>query len=406
MNNHQAAELYIRKYREELMCKMPFYGEILSHLTIVDDNRVETVCTNGKSIHYNSDYIMGKTPNERNYILTHELLHIILLHCIRGIGKNQEMWNIATDYVVNGILDKMIRTMSSRVIPMSRPSKGTFYELYSEQSADELYSQIVNDNKDNKKIIKIIILRKRYGDASSDKYTVKTKTLSLDLDMDMTEEEVKNLEKELQSIIDSASKNWSSDSTATLVGRELGALKQSRRLPWKRLLKRFLEEENYEDSSYDTPERKYLHMDMILPGTNISGEDRLNDVWAFIDCSGSIEADEMQAFREELYTICKGFNATVNIAYWDTEIRDLYEGVNADNLSECIPHYSGGTEPTCIYMFLRENHIDPKVLIILSDGGFDRIDDYYCKRNRNKTIFVLTEGSTSDYSYIGKVARL
>lgn len=136
-----------------------------------------------------------------------------------------------------------------------------------------------------------------------------------DLVVELTEEEERILEKEINEIVENALKNWSKDRSSELVKRQLYILKHDKRLPWKKLLKRFLMESEADETSYDHPERKYLHMELIFPGVGSESiKSRLDNIWAFIDTSGSIDEDEMNSFVTQLYEICKQFDSNASHA--------------------------------------------------------------------------------------------
>ena len=74
--------------------------------------------------------------------------HIILLHFRRQKGRDESIWNVAADYVVNGLLepvsaeyDRYYRRMDCG-IRFTRPKQGCFLKEYDGQSVEELYRMI------------------------------------------------------------------------------------------------------------------------------------------------------------------------------------------------------------------------------------------------------------------------
>lgn len=183
----------------------------------------------------------------------------------------------------------------------------------------------------------------------------------------------------------------------------------SRNIRWQSLLRDFLTAEISEDTSYATPERKYIHMDLIIPGHCMS-EEKIGNVWAFVDSSGSIDNDEMNQFLTQLYRISKEFQSVLNIAYWDTEVTDVYKGIaNKNDILNCVPHHSGGTDINCIYNWMKNNHVNPDVMLILTDGYFGKINTESFKKSfARKTVLVLSPQAEidSDMKKIGRIASL
>ena len=77
-------EKEVQRFKMELLRKMPFYGDILMHLVFVEDKRIPTAATNGKIIWYNPNFLSGLKPGERNFVLMHEVLHVVLRHINRS----------------------------------------------------------------------------------------------------------------------------------------------------------------------------------------------------------------------------------------------------------------------------------------------------------------------------------
>ncbi|SCX79424.1 Predicted metal-dependent peptidase [Lachnospiraceae bacterium XBB2008] len=403
---------HISEFRSELMKNMPFFGDIMSHVDVVENNSVETACTNGRVIYYNSSFMHRLSVWQQNYIMMHELMHIILLHFSIKIGMDEHLWNVASDYVVNGLLEEGLGIKegpSKRYnIGFDKPDFGCFLSSYTGQAVEQLYHALYQDNKNNRRSPYVLLIRDGYG------LPVKLKPVKRKMDpggydiiFDLTPAEAELLKNEIKKLVDDATKSWSDDPSIQIVAEELNILKHADRLPWKKLLKRFLMEAEAEDTSYDHPERKYLHMELILPGAGTeSVRSNLENIWAFVDSSGSISQDELNRFVSELYDICRQFDSNVNIGFWDTSVHDVYTNVAKDDIARCNVNYRGGTDANSVYDYLEKNRIDPKVMLILTDGWFERVSDFRAKQYKRKTIVVLSAPTDRNVSNLGKVARL
>ena len=69
-------ESQIREFRLALLREMPFYGELLSHFEIRESRLISTASTDGREILYNRKFFQELSPEECNYVLMHELMHI------------------------------------------------------------------------------------------------------------------------------------------------------------------------------------------------------------------------------------------------------------------------------------------------------------------------------------------
>jgi predicted metal-dependent peptidase len=62
----------------------------------------------------------------------------------------------------------------------------------------------------------------------------------------------------------------------------------------------------------------------------------------------------------------------IHIVGWDTEIGGVGEFTsdNMADITEFDPLGGGGTDPMCVWQYLRENNIEPKKLIMFTDYCF------------------------------------
>ena len=87
--------------RMRLMCTHGFYGLLLMHMRYAVDEAVETACTDGVRITFGTDFLESLTDSELDFVMMHELLHVVLRHCLRADERDNELFNIACDIVVN-----------------------------------------------------------------------------------------------------------------------------------------------------------------------------------------------------------------------------------------------------------------------------------------------------------------
>ncbi|MCR5735033.1 MAG: VWA-like domain-containing protein [Lachnospiraceae bacterium] len=411
MGTRKEIEEQTRDFRVNLIREMPFYGELLSRFDIKESRAVASAGTDGRGILYNQKYFGELNEGERNYVLMHELLHIILQHPYRAAGKNEKIWNVASDYVVNALLDDLICRYNlanlhrSSSLWLTKPECGCFMTCYSGESVEELYHGLYEKNKKRlKKFGKMLLqVEGKFGEEQLQEFRPE----DLDLICGMKPEEADILIDQLKGWTKTAMKNWSNDPSVASLKQQLYILDNARILPWKTILKRFLKEYETTEVSYDHPERKYLHMDLILPGEGRDTEDdMLEDVWAFIDTSGSISQDDKNAFITQLYRICKQFHAKINIGYWDVEMHEVYRDVSDVEIVHASTGHSGGTDANAVYDYLEKNRVNASVIMILTDGYFDQVEAWRIAPYKKKTIVVLSDSGFHYCSEMGKIAKL
>ena len=378
---------YIESLKAHMSVRYPFYGEILAHIEFIRNDSVSTVCTTGREIIYNEDFLHKKSVSERNYIIMHEVMHIILKHWKRPGERYPQIWNLAADYVVNYILDNQIVNLSDDVISFTSPKERLHLDTYNGESVEELYADIISDHEKYKKHIRFV---------ERDLFVI----------AGMSDEEAEVWESELDSLIQTGIRKCCSRGRFDGIPQYCFSMVVSKQISWKRILRRFLSVKETEDITYTTPERKYIHMDMILPGYGKDEERRIGTVWAFIDDSGSVGKDELNEFITQLHRIISECKATLNIVFWNDGIDAEYMNVKKDQLFQCVPRSSGGTDPECIYRYLDEKKIDPTVMIILTDGIFTTVRDQLVNKRNRKTILVISPGGCCAHNSMGKITKL
>ena len=94
----------ILKAKVQLILDQPFFAAMALHLKYIEDNSIKCGVTNGKQLRYNPSAIEQLSIDEVKGLLTHEVLHIALLHHTRRNKRDLRKWNKAADYAINQIL--------------------------------------------------------------------------------------------------------------------------------------------------------------------------------------------------------------------------------------------------------------------------------------------------------------
>ena len=95
--------LRLMQSRSRILCHHGFYGLLLMHLKYKLDEEAETAYTDGQCIAFSPKFMAELNDKELDFVMMHEILHVVLQHCIREPVKNADpdQWNIACDVVVN-----------------------------------------------------------------------------------------------------------------------------------------------------------------------------------------------------------------------------------------------------------------------------------------------------------------
>ncbi len=140
-------KLLLSKMR--VLASHSFYGLLLSHLKFALDEACPTAYTDGKKIAFNPSFLESLTEDETDFVLMHEVLHVVLKHCTRGNDYSPEGFNIACDIVVNSnilkSMDDDLRKISiGKEVLMHLAPNNKEGHLY---TAEEVYDMLPSSQK-------------------------------------------------------------------------------------------------------------------------------------------------------------------------------------------------------------------------------------------------------------------
>lgn len=122
----------ISRIRTRLLLQEPFFGTLSMRLQMIADESIPTLRTNGEWLKYNPEFIAGLTDAEQLAVMAHEVSHCALLHVFRRGNRDNQKWNEACDYAVNQILIDS---------GMKLPKDCLMDAQYKGMSAEEIYSK-------------------------------------------------------------------------------------------------------------------------------------------------------------------------------------------------------------------------------------------------------------------------
>ncbi len=101
----------IEVLKRKMLVKYPFFGSVVTNVDYKESKDIIAAATDGKIIYYNSDFLNELNISEQIFIFAHEVCHIAFNHILRSENKDNDLWNIATDAVINQFLKRDSLTM-------------------------------------------------------------------------------------------------------------------------------------------------------------------------------------------------------------------------------------------------------------------------------------------------------
>jgi predicted metal-dependent peptidase len=349
--DNQARERLVTA-RIGLLLRHSFFGNLATRLQLINaDEWCSTAATDGLKFYYNSRFIMMLKPKEVEFLVGHEVLHVVYDHMGRRGDRDPQLWNIADDYAVNADLKRHKVGEFIKTVPCLYEAK------YDGKSAEEIY----DDLYDKAEKINIEDLIDQMIDQHMDGNGENEGQLQ------MSDEERERVRQEVKQAIINAAQGAEAGSIPKGVER---LIKQHTNplMPWRELIQTNLTSSIRTDFSFMRPSRRGWHMDAILPAMT-PGEEI--DVVVGIDMSGSISTKQGQDFLGEIGGMMDTFDGyRVHVFCFDTEIYNPkdFTSENLDSIDEYEPVGGGGTDFDAIFKYLKENAIEPKRLIVFTDG--------------------------------------
>jgi predicted metal-dependent peptidase len=319
----------------------PFFGTLALFAEFRVSDTVPTAATDGKVLWFNPDFTAKQNPSQLCGLIAHELLHAALQHLPRRRERDPQLWNIAADIVVNG----MVSGDTNYTLPEGGVENASLAHL----SVEEIYEKLITGKLKVPKIGLLDLLGG--GDHTA-----------------IDEEQQSALQRHWRAAVQQAS------AVARRMNKGFGhkGLDSLRditeatapSLNWREILWQFLVSTPCDFSGFD---RRFIWQKLYLE--DVVGE--TVEVAIVLDTSGSIGSDELSAFMGEIQSILDAYpQIQGNLFFADAALYGPYP---------FNQHAGNGSVPLCIYFTdgygsFPSNVPDVPVLWVVIPGGLGSQD--------------------------------
>ena len=348
--------------RVRLLLNHPFFGNLATRLIIRDATEwCPTAATDGKHLYYNKNFLGAFDDPELDFIIAHEVLHCVYDHMERKGSRQADYWNMAGDFVINRDLkDQHIGKM---------PKVGLFDEKYRENYTDEIYDDLFAKKKKVQKtldmhidqLMKEIDKQTEKGAGGKDKDGKDNQTGPVPI----SKEDRELLKDEIKNAVIQASQVAGAGNTPKGVARLIKELTEPK-MDWRTMLDQQITSVIKNDFTWMKPSRKGWDVDAILPGLK---NDTTIDVCVAIDTSGSISNKQLKTFLSEVQGIMSQYtDYKIHLWCFDTKVHNPKVFTADKELTDYKISGYGGTDFMANWKFMKEENIEPKKLIVFTDG--------------------------------------
>lgn len=354
--------------RVGLLLRASFFGNLATRLKLVNaDEWCATAATDGRNFYYNSRFIQMLRPKEIEFLFGHEVLHVVYDHFGRRGDRHHQLWNVANDYAVNGDLKKHRVGEFITSVPCLYDSK------YDGMSSEEIYDEIY---KNAEKISLNDLIEKLLDDHMEGDDEEGDGEGSGDQEgkgkgkrpRGMTQEERDKLRDEIKEAVLSAANACDNAGQIPAGVKRMIQDMTEPKMNWRELLRMELKSTIKSDFTWMRASRKGWHQDAVMPGMD---NDDMIDIAVAIDMSGSIGDEQGRDFLAEIHGIMEEFDQyRIHLFCFDTDTYNPQQ-YNSDNLPSITDYElmgGGGTDFDVIFRYLKNEDIQPRRLVVFTDG--------------------------------------
>lgn len=374
-------ESLILKCKGNLRRIDPFLGAIALTVPFVPED-INTWATDGKQIYYptnhldileSTDFSSSHYTGLTTLLIAHECMHIALKHCSRGVNKDRELWNKATDYVINS--EENLGSLIPKFADYCRSLQGLFCPPEFEGlSSEEIYTAL--------KIQQINGHSEEEEDDDNGNTGGSKGACDNDLRVPKNSKELEEVVQAENQIVTEAkiiSNTQDPTETSAGVGRYVGSvhrklsLTKVKAMAWSKLLAKYVN--NTEDPDYSWSKRNRRYSDIYLPSLHNVG-DNLSEVHVYVDLSGSVDITKSNAFLCQVQAMQRVLNLQkVYVKGWADRVRSKPVVItpysdNLDDIYNDLPNESIGGGTDIVPVVEDINKVKPTVAVVFTDGEF------------------------------------
>ncbi len=382
-----------------------FFGNLACRLIFKDATKwCPTIATDGKYFYYNRDFVAALNNHSEDQMVfgvAHEVLHCVYDHMGRltrnwerpltredfpiteegfeeyieyqnKMVRDSNLWNIANDYVVNNDLIEASVGQKIDMVPILYDHK------YRGKFSEEIYEELVKEAEENGNIKYLKTFDTHLGEYGSPQ-----EGDGENGPVEMSEEEREQVRQEMQGAVEQAARQ------AGKMGGALGRMIDqilNPKLNWRELLAQQIQSVIKSDYTFNRCSRKGTDAGIWLPAMNF---DETIDIVIAFDMSGSIGQQPANEMISETIAIMDQYtNFKVTCLCFDTAVYNVqtFGEHNREDFRDYEVVGGGGTDFDCVYNYMKEEGIQPKKLVMFTDGyPWDSWgDEGYCD-----TLFII-----------------
>jgi len=384
----------------------PFLGELCMRIEKFRETHYALAATDGLRLFYNPD-AMDKLPEESfNFVLLHELLHIMLRHRYpKGMPFYEKAyWNIGFDLVVNWLLLSMDSELKRHGLPIIPVSGSAF-------CSDNL-------SKDPSDTIAKAFVEQAVKQGISSQHPplfvdIEWKSFKCTIVHDESfifdvlgggDSIDSPAEAEIKGLFADCEKSAGKNGLPWRLRHLWEELERERNLPWFLILKRHLEgmKESCE-VDFCPPDKRMLYRELMLPSEIIDAGSELKNALIVLDVSGSVDREELLAQIWQINSLLKELEFSGSIISFGSSVYQEARLSDRVSLKMFVDEIEagGGTDWDDVVDYVKQKKQRFKPIIVFTDGYF-----FSFSEGLSNVIFIVRDEYPETLHKLGRVIRI
>ena len=374
---------YVRRLllaRLRILMKNGFYGMLLMHMRFALDEACGTAATDGERIYFAPSFLDALADGELDFVMTHEVMHCVLKHCLRKEDRDRDIFNIACDIVVNSNIllehgnDIAAITLKKFGTSMHTAPDGCEGHRY---TAEQVYDMFVSRGGGARKAASARGEAASGGRNGQGGRNGRRRSSGCRWDDHSRWGTIDDA-----ALGDTWTKRFADACKAISVRDPSGArgllpmfakrlLKEltSPKVDWKSVLNDFVQQE-INDYTFAPPDARFGESPFFLPSFSDCGEYAENILF-MIDTSGSMSDDLVAAAFSEIKGALDCFDGKLrgSLGFFDSAVTEPRPFADVGELKRIEPVGGGGTDFGVVFEYVRRHmQTPPACIIVMTDG--------------------------------------
>ena len=360
------ADELLQKAKARLTMTHPYFGMLASRLKHEPGEEIRAYGSNGRRFLYNPAFMEKRSLEEVMFILTNAVMHHVLSHQQRRLGRKGSLWQLATDYAINNLL-----AQNGVDIPQGANYNQEFKGMYAEEIYDLLKEEYYSGLGD------------AFDDAAD---SAPGARVPGDVEGEGDENPMGNPAAMLEELAAEAEAEWeyaaslakevANRKSAMPTGMERLAKKvKARDVDWRFELYNAVNRHMRNNYAFMPPNKKHIYRGIALPSLT---SDTLS-LCVAVDTSGSIDEELLGAFMEEFKSIMQNFPAVrIELLIADARVHAHHTFQGGEKMDFPLKG-GGGTDYRPVFEYIDANLPMTTMLLYFTDGDgwFPRIPPAY-----------------------------